>query len=542
MASVPVKISNLSAWLTSYAVVNTFDAQLLFQGFSEGFNLQYTGPPGPRDANNLKSAVQLPYVVLEKLNKEISLGRICGPFDSPPFPDMIVSPIGLVDKKVSSESVDLADHYRLIHHLSHPEGMSINDFIPQEHSSVTYTKFDEAITMVQKLGKGAQLAKFNIKSAFRLIPVRPADFHLLGIKFQGKYFFDRCLPFGCRISCASFEKFSTFLEWCIIKKTNSHYVIHYLDDFLLGGTPSSNHCSHVLQVSIDLFKQFGVPIATEKTVPPSTNITFLGLTIDTLTMEVRIPADKITAVTQQIQSFLTSNRKKVRVVEFQSLVGRLQFITRAIPAGRAFCRRLYDAISGQVKPYHRVRVSRGVKEDLKVWLQFLTNHNGVSVFQNEVWLSSSQMELFTDAASSCGFGVYFQGSWAYGKWPGDWVRRDYIKDMTFLELFPVVVALRLWAHTFQNRKVIFVCDNQAVVSIINRQTSKNRRVMSLVRFMVTLCLKHNILFRSRHISSHDNVIADAISRFQWDRFREAAPRAETEATPLPPDIWDIWDI
>jgi hypothetical protein len=61
----------------------------------------------------------------EKLAKEISQGRIAGPFDELPFVNKHISPIGVVPKKEAGQ-------YRLIHHLSYPKDNSINDHIPDE--------------------------------------------------------------------------------------------------------------------------------------------------------------------------------------------------------------------------------------------------------------------------------------------------------------------------------------------------------------------------------------------------------------------------
>lgn len=112
----------------------------------------------------------------EKIDKEVYEGRVVGPFREPPVPNLRVSPLGLVPKKVEGE-------YRLIHHLSYPEGRSVNDQIPHELCSVHYTSFDTTIRMIRACGVGAELAKCDVKSAFRLLPVHPADFELLGLGF-----------------------------------------------------------------------------------------------------------------------------------------------------------------------------------------------------------------------------------------------------------------------------------------------------------------------------------------------------------------------
>ena len=63
----------------------------------------YTGPQKPRVSRNLISANQQPDVVTSNLCKEISLGRVAGPFGSSPLPNLQCHPVGVVPKKHSSE-------------------------------------------------------------------------------------------------------------------------------------------------------------------------------------------------------------------------------------------------------------------------------------------------------------------------------------------------------------------------------------------------------------------------------------------------------
>ena len=69
--------------------------------------------------------------------------------------------------------------------------------------------------------------------------------------------------------------------------------------------------------------------------------------------------------------------------------------------------------------------------------------------------------------------------------------------------------------------------------IVNSQSSRCPRVMHLVRLFVLECLRYNISFRAVHVPGASNEIADALSRFQAHRFREVAPHAEAQMTPLP---------
>ena len=60
----------------------------------EGTRIGYTGPRLPRLSKNLPSATQHPQVISETLAKEVGLGRVPGPFNSPPFSNLQVSPVG----------------------------------------------------------------------------------------------------------------------------------------------------------------------------------------------------------------------------------------------------------------------------------------------------------------------------------------------------------------------------------------------------------------------------------------------------------------
>ena len=76
------------------------------------------------------------------------------------------------------------------------------------------------------------MAKTDIKSAFRIIPVHPKDHPLLGMKWNSQYFFDRTLSMGCSSSCAIFEAFSLALEWFSKHLFHASGVVHILDDSL----------------------------------------------------------------------------------------------------------------------------------------------------------------------------------------------------------------------------------------------------------------------------------------------------------------------
>ena len=98
------------------------------------------------------------------------------------------------------------------------------------------------------------------ESAFRIIPLRPSDYDLVGMFWQGKYYYDRVMPFGCASSCRTFEMFSTAIEWVAKKHLQIPHLIHILGDYLMA-SPTYHQCRIDLVRFLSLCKYLGIPIA-----------------------------------------------------------------------------------------------------------------------------------------------------------------------------------------------------------------------------------------------------------------------------------------
>lgn len=526
LAPSPVNLTNLQTALSSY---NSPDASALLEGFTNGFSINYSGPRQPRECKNSASIRQNISLAQQKIDKEVSAGRIAGPFKNRPLVNLQVSPIALLPKKNGG--------FRLIHNLSSPRDKSINDFIDPKLCSVQYTSFDEAVHMIQDLGANCSLVKVDLKDAFRLLPVKLSDIELLGFKFLDHYYVDKCLPMGCSISCSHFERFSTFIEHYIKSQMSNGQLIHYLDDFL-GGDGDKAGCQSLLSCIVDCLEWLSVPLAEDKTEGPSEILVFLGLELDSRNMLVRVPKDKIIEVVDKIERILAAPKTKLKTM--QSLIGSLNFCCRAIVPGRPFCRRLINSICGLTKPYHHLRVNKGIRLDLAMWLEFFKHYNGVSMFHDRFWVSNEDEQLYSDSAAAKGFGIYFKGHWAYAEWPKNWHDDRITDDITTLELFPILVALHIWGQDLAKKKLKFMCDNKAVVDIINSMTSKSDNVMVILRRITVLCLRNNIVVKACHVPGSKNVLCDALSRLQVDKFRHLAPNADPEPQLVPDYLWGIF--
>jgi len=118
---------------------------------------------------------------------------------------------------------------------------------------------------------------------------------------------------------------------------------------------------------------------------------------------------------------------------------------------------------------------RETKADLRLWLTFLESYNGKSFFLDYIWLSFAKLHLYTDAAGSLGYGAVFGAHWFFGPWLHSWLGRNII----VLEMFPIVMSVSIWASDLANKCILFHTDNQGLVEVINRKTTKDRQLLVL---------------------------------------------------------------
>lgn len=512
----PIKPNRLADWLSGYDETET---NYLINGFSNGFSLGFVGECPGVESQNLRSAFICPDIIDEKILKEVSTGRVLGPFDFKPFSDIQCSPLGLVEKKVPGE-------YRMIHHLSYPKNKSVNDGIPREESFVQYSSVGDAISHIKNCGVGAYCCKTDIKSAFRIINLNYSQFKYVCFRWKNKYYVDTCLQFGLSSSCRTFERFSTALEWIAQNKLYISCISHVLDDFIIiHKCPLT--CVRQLKAFLSMCVDIGVPISLEKTCGPLQTITYLGYELDSCKMECRLPHDKIVKCIDKIK--FAKTQKSLTLKQLQSLIGLLNFACNVVLPGRAFLRRLIDLTIGISKPFFKISMTKEVKEDLKVWECFLDKFNGSSIFLPDKWSSSYEFKFYTDASGSIGYAAVFGSQWFYGNWDSNWQ----YKNIAVLELYPIVVAIKVWGKMLTNKCILFNTDNQALVHVINKQTCKDKDIMSLVRQLVASCLEFNIYFKAKHLTSKENILCDLLSRSKVHQFLQLAPWADKQPVEIP---------
>ena len=117
---------------------------------------------------------------------------------------------------------------------------------------------DDAVAILLHLGKGALMAKIDLKSAFCMIPVHCTDWDLLGIHWREQYYMDTCLPFGLHSAPFLFNEYTTAIEWITTHNYQLYHIIYYLNDFFLAAPPQSFCCRRDLDTFLQVALKLGV--------------------------------------------------------------------------------------------------------------------------------------------------------------------------------------------------------------------------------------------------------------------------------------------
>ena len=202
--------------------------------------------------------------------------------------------------------------------------LSVNDGISPALCSLEYTKISDVVTELNKMGPGTLLAKIDVKSAYRIIPVHPADRHLLGMSWKGGIYVDTALPFGLRSAPKIFNAVADTLEW-ILQQHGVSKLWHYLDDFITAGAAGSDECLRNCQIITSMCELLGVPLASEKCEGPQTCLEYLGFELDTIKGEIRLTEEKLQRLETLLQSW--EGKKSCTKHKLDSLIGQLQHAT-----------------------------------------------------------------------------------------------------------------------------------------------------------------------------------------------------------------------
>ena len=472
-------------------------------------------------------------MVTEYLAKECAEGRVLGPLNCNDFPQVHTSRFGVIPKGSTGK-------WRLIVDMSSPEGRSVNDAIHEAWCSLNYVGTKDAAREIVARGRGTLMAKVDVKSAYRNIPIHPDDRWMMGMLWDNSLFIDTALPFGLRSAPKIFSAIADAVEW-IARTNGARCIMHYLDDFLVIGAPASQECQRALEVLLRVFNGLGLPVATEKLEGPVSHLTFLGFEIDSRTMEIRLPPQKLSELQSLCQMWFRKRSSTKR--ELESLVGKLSHASSVVPPGKTFMRRMFELLAVARRAEHHIRLGAPFRSDLCWWATFLGAWNGVAMLpmQSQGWPAH---EFWTDASGSfsCGAAYPTAKQWIQLQWPGSCREGEMpLREESIMlkELLPVVLGLAVWGQRWHRAAVTVHCDNLGAVSVINGGYSRVPHIMHLLRCLFFIRAHFEITLRAVHVPGVQNTLADAISRNNVSYLFSQVEWATTGRVAIPHQVLDI---
>ncbi len=342
---------------------------------------------------------------------------------------------------------------------------------------------------------------------------------------------DTTLPFGLRSAPLIFSAVADALAWSM-EKHGVSWLAHYIDDFITVGAPGGSECGDNAVTMHRVCQELGMPIEPETNEGPATTISFLGLEVDSVAMEVRLLQEKLANLRTLLRRWRGKKATKKR--DQLSIIGSLSHACRAIKPGRSYLRRLIS-LTASVKHLDQfVRLNLEARADIEWWAVFASEWNGTAMMGATPG-AKPQVIITSDASGSWGCGAYWGGKWLMLPW----VVRMVDTHITVTELAPVVVAAAIWGQEWQGKTVLAQCDNMAAVAIINSGASKNPEAMQLRRRCLAY-LEATMEFSmwATHIQGARNQAADALTRNNVTGFRLWCPQAQEQESAVPAELLD----
>lgn len=497
---------NINQWKT--ALVAYHDTELcsmLEFGWPVGF---LNEKPPVSVPTNHKSAVDNPSHIQRFIETELVFKAMLGPFSSLPFKQWTrLSPLMTRPKKGSSDR-------RVIVDLSFPTGGDVNSAIDIDQffgRSIRFTlpSISDLITRLQLLGPGAYIWKADLSRAYRQLRLDPVDVPLMAIQFKGEFFLDLCPPFGCRSSAAACQRTSAAVVYLMSQA--GFNTLAYLDDFAAAESDlaaGENSFHHFRAITSSL----GLQLAEKKCFSPSQKLEWLGFDIDTVAMSVAIPREKLQAVIDECQTWLT--RKRANKPMIQSLVGKLLHVSSCIPQGKKFTSRILDTLRA-MGPRHWTSIDSEFLKDVQWFLSYALEANGVSVYSLLQPSAIIECDSSLQAAGAVAGGFYYQ-------WVDSAKHKDDFPAIHHLEATNIVTAYKTFApYIEENAAVVIHTDNLASSYALMSGKTKDKVLAACSRELwLQAALKgHDV--NITHRPGETLVLSDALSRASFDHAKAA---------------------
>ena len=349
------------------------------------------------------------------------------------------------------------------------------------------------------------MAKVDLKDAYLTIPVS-AEFHCL-LAFQnddGQFLQFQTLPFRLCTAPYVFSK-TTKPAVQLLRQMGIHIII-YLDDMLLV-SPTESSLAQDLSTVLWLFSSLGFVINTLKTtVVPSSEIEFLGFTLNTKTMTVALPTTKMISIQSDVAKVLQNKAICLKVLS--QLLGKLVATKPAVFRAPLHYRALQHLKISMMRSGQKVTtIPPEAQKDLTWWHTQLPMHSSSPVVQKEASV------VIESNASLKGWGANCKGM----RTSGIWNVNEAQCHINFLELKAAYLAIQCFLKERLGVNVLLQLANRTAIAYLKHMHGAS--ITSLCCLAIEIWewwLVQEIMIRAEYLLDVENVAADWESRHHND--------------------------
>jgi len=149
------------------------------------------------------------------------------------------------------------------------------------------------------------MAKVDLKDAFMIL-IGPQFRRFLLFKLKEKTYQFNCLPFGlCTAPSSAPRVFTKILKPAVeMLRSQGVRLVIYMDDMLLMAESKQKLTEHV-QLTLFLLENLGLIVNCKKSIlGPSQEIEFLGMIVNSISMDLKLPGEKIRKIRQEAYRLL----------------------------------------------------------------------------------------------------------------------------------------------------------------------------------------------------------------------------------------------
>ena len=364
-------------------------------------------------------------------------------------------------------------------------------------------KMDNAQVVRDALLPDLWATSIDLTDAYLHIPIHPSCQKFLVFQVGNRRFMWLVLPFGLNTAPRVFSDVMKVLkQW---GRTVGILLFQYLDDWLQLNMNAKILAQQTQQL-IQQCMALGLLINHEKSdIVPMQRIVFLGDMLDFEQGFIFPTQARFEAIKDKIFRLTRHHDARFHVV--RSLVGLLTATEKIVPFGRLHFRELQHFCNQQLAKGSvsstRVVLPLSVLKDLDWWSTDSKVFNGLLMCQ-----LIPDLQIQTDA-STTGWGISFKGQ----VWSGTWTPEQQLQHINVLEMQTVLIACQTLLNQLRNKCVLFLVDNQTVVSYLQKQGgTRSQLLMSLTRQVLGLAESESFIIQARRIKGALNVVADLASR------------------------------